>query len=285
MNKYDINYLRLLHRIQRYGKEKIDRTGVGTKSITGIMLKHNMEEGFPALTTKKLYFKTMATELEGFIKGNTNKQWLKDRYCNIWNQWCRPDIIPQYLNESERKTFMLNNSDLGPIYGAQWNKLNDFGESQIDYVQSKLKTDNSSRRMVVSAWNHNERHAMALEPCHVLWQVVVTDGQLDLLFYMRSVDVFLGLPFDMAQYALILSLLAYEHKLKPGILTCFAADTHIYHNQFEAVNEQLSRDTGDMELPALYIKDSFNTLQEFEASQVELVNYKPMPSIKVEVAV
>jgi len=285
MNNFDQAYLTLLENVFVNGKFKKDRTGIGTKSITGLMLQHNMADGFPALTTKKLYFKTMCVELEGFIKAKTNKQWFKDRGCNIWNQWCRPDYVPKNLTDIERKKIQLQTNDLGPIYGAQWNKKNDFGESQIDYVKKQLCYNNSSRRMVVSAWNHNERYSMALEPCHVLWQVVVTDNKLDLLFYMRSVDVFLGMPFDIAEYALILMLLAYEYNLTPGILTCFFADTHIYLNQHKAIEEHLSRKNKYFDLPELVIKDSFTTFKKFEAEHVELKNYNYLSAIKVEVAV
>jgi thymidylate synthase len=286
MNTYDIDYLKLIENIMINGTNKDDRTGIGTRSLTGTMIKHNMNNGFPALTTKKLFFNTMATELEGFLKGITSKQWFKDHGCNIWNNWCRPDIIPKGLSNLERIEFQRKNDDLGPIYGAQWNKKNKDGYSQIDHILNELRHNPISRRMVVSAWNHNERKTMALEPCHVLWQVVTRDNYLDLVFYMRSVDTFIGMPFDIASYGLLLSLLAKQFNYIPGILTGFFADTHIYNNHFDQVQEQVNRFDKIKPLPNLDINRSFYNIKDFNAQKdVSLFNYLYEPAIKAEVAI
>ena len=286
MNMYDREYIKLINKIMIYGTNKGDRTGVGTRSITGTMIKHNMSDGFPILTTKRVGFKTAATELEGFLIGNTSKKWLQDHNCNIWNEWCRPDHIPEDLNESGRKAFQLYHDDLGPIYGAQWNKKDNIGVSQLDFVLRELEYNPNSRRMLVSAWNHNDRRKMALEPCHVSWQVVVNDCCLDLVFYMRSVDVFLGMPFDMIVFGLLLSLLAKQFNLIPGTLTGFFADTHIYNNHFNQVQELASRHDKIKPLPTLLIHPTFNSIKEFNAKRdVELLYYIHEPAIKGDIAI
>lgn len=286
MNSYDRQYIQLIEEIMLDGTNKGDRTGVGTRSLTGTMLKHSMSGGFPILTTKKVGFKTAATELEGFLKGNTSKAWLQNRNCNIWNEWCRPDIIPANLNDDARKEFQLRHYDLGPIYGAQWNKEDELGVSQLDLVLRELEHNPNSRRMLVSSWCHEDRTKMALAPCHVTWQVVVNGNNLDLVFYMRSVDVFLGLPFDMILFGLLLSLLAKQFNFIPGNLTGFFADTHIYTNHFKQIQEQVNRYDKVKPLPTLIINDSFKYIKEFEAKRdVNLFDYQHAPAIKGDVAI
>ncbi len=279
----DQRYKDLLSNILKNGTQKGDRTGTGTKSITGAMVQHNMADGFPILTTKRIAFKTMSVELEGFLKGITDKRWYKDRGCNIWNSWSRPDIIPEGISDEERKKIQLESNDLGPIYGAQWRNFNGAGYDQLGVVLNSLENKPNDRRMVVSAWNPLQLHQMALPPCHLLFQVVVRGEFLDLVWYQRSVDIFLGLPFNIASYGLILSLLTKQFNYKPGILTGFLGDTHIYNNHIKQVEELLSREL--YPLPTLNISADFKDIREFDHSMVSLDGYKYHPTIKAPVAI
>lgn len=283
MNNLDIQYLNNLKNILNNGTEKKDRTGVGTYSISGTMIRHDMSEGFPALTTKKLFFKTMSVELEGFLKGITDKQWYKDRKCNIWNQWCRPSKIPNNLSDDERKKFQLEENDLGFIYGYQWRNFNSENHDQIKILLKMLENNPSSRRMIVSSWNPLQLEEMALPACHTMFQVIVRNEYLDLLWNQRSADYFLGVPFNIASYGLLLSLLAKQFGYKPGILTGFFGDSHIYKNHKEQVLTQISREP--YELPTLDISDQFNDVLTFESSMASLVNYNHHKVIKADIAV
>lgn len=286
MNTLDTQYVGLLTNILKNGTDKSDRTGTGTRSISGAMIRHDMAEGFPALTTKYLYFKTMATELEGFIKGVTDKRWYNERKCHIWDEWCNPKKIPSGLNDDDRKVAQFKENDLGPIYGYQWRNFNGDNFDQLQTVLNSLENKPTDRRMVVSAWNPLQLDEQALPPCHILWQVIVRGEALDLIWYQRSVDTFLGLPFNIASYGLLLSLLARQFGYKRGILTGFLGDTHIYNNHREQVEEQISRLTDAYELPSLTINESFNDIREFDSSRdIELVNYKYHPVIKAPIAI
>ncbi len=279
MNLLDTQYINLLRDILKNGTDKTDRTGVGTRSVSGRMIQHDMSEGFPALTTKKLYFKTMATELEGFLKGITDKRWYQKRGCGIWNEWSNKKTRPENINQEDWY-------DLGPIYGAQWRDFNGSGYDQIGYILNSLKNNPSDRRMIVSAWNPLQLDEMALPPCHFSFQVIIRGEYLDLLWNQRSVDCFLGLPFNIASYGLLLSLLAYQFSYKPGILTGFLGDTHIYNNHIDQVNEQISRLDNAYDLPQLKINNSFNSVLELDVSKdIELINYQYHSPIKAPIAV
>jgi thymidylate synthase len=191
-NTLDDKYLDLLERILHEGEHKANRTGVDTIALAGAMIEHDMAEGFPILTTKRVPFKSMATELEFFIKGLTSKKWLQDRGCTIWDEWCNPTKVP-YGKDEQTKAQMLLEDDLGPVYGKQWRDFNESGVDQLANIIHKLETDPSDRRMICSAWNPLQIHQQALPPCHVMWQVTVINGKLNLAWYQRSVDSFLGL--------------------------------------------------------------------------------------------
>jgi len=279
MNTLDTQYINLLEDVLKNGTDKNDRTGVGTRSVTGRMIQHNMSEGFPALTTKKLYFKTMAVELEGFIKGITDKRWYQERGCHIWDSWSSSKTRPKNISAEDWH-------DLGPIYGAMWRNFNNSGIDQLQQALDSLVNNPSSRRILVSAWNPQQLEESALPPCHYSFQFVTRNNYLDLVFNMRSVDCLLGMPFDIASYGLMLSLVSHQTGFKPGILTGFFADTHIYNNHFEQVKEQISRLDKAYDLPQLKINDSFKNILELNVSNdVELINYQYHPTIKANIAI
>jgi thymidylate synthase len=293
MNSYDSDYLGLLMRIMETGTVKEDRTGVGTKSISGTTIQHDMKNGFPALTLKKLPFKTMAVELEGFLKGITDKVWYKDKSCNIWNEWSRPDKTA-HLTGEELKKAQLDNRDLGPIYGWQLRHFggeydsfdsdySEVGWDQLSHVINRLRMVPTDRRLLVSYWDPDKLSMQALPPCHYSWQVIARNQFLDIVFNMRSVDMFLGFPFDFAHYALLVSLLARQTGLIPGTVTAFMGDTHIYKNQFDAVKELSKRD--GYALPSLTINNEFEDARAFTTNMVSLQNYISHDAIKVDIAV
>lgn len=278
---------------------KGNRTGIRAKSISGYMLEHDMSEGFPLLTTKSVPLKLIAVELEFFIKGLKDKQWLKDRGCHIWDDWCNPKKVP-YGNDEETKAKMAAENDLGYIYGCQWRRFNgvDSAESDIDKhdskavgydqfksVVDKLHNNPADRRMIVSAWNPNQLDEMALPPCHLLWQVVVTGENYDTLnlnWYQRSCDTPLGIPFNIASYALLLKLLAMEAGMKEGRLCGMLGDVHIYENQFEIAKQQLEREP--YPLPQLEIP-GFTNIYEWTYEQRKLINYQHHPKLDFPIAV
>ncbi|MFH1287016.1 MAG: thymidylate synthase [Candidatus Magasanikbacteria bacterium] len=287
-------YLDIVQHILDNGIKKTDRTGTGTIAVAGAMFEHNMETGFPLLTTKKMPFKMIATELEFFIKGITDKEWLKERGCHIWDEWCSPNKVP-YGHDEETKKKMMEEQDLGPIYGFQWRHFNapyesydtDYtgkGVDQLKYIVEKLKTDPSDRRMIVSAWNPSMMHEMALPPCHYNFQVTVLDGKLNLLWSQRSVDTMLGLPFNIASYALLLHLLAKEAGLGEGKLVGFLGDVHIYSNHLDGAKEQLSRDPNLYPLCKLET-EHFTNIFDWEAESTKVVGYESHPRIKFDIAV
>jgi len=287
-------YLDIVNRIFKEGKMKDNRTGVGTLAIAGAMFEHDMEKGFPLLTTKKVPFRNIKSELEFFIKGITDKQWLQDRKNPIWNEWASPLKAP-YGHSEEAKKKMAEERDLGPIYGFQWRHFGaDYdnydsnydgkGVDQLKNLVEKLKSNPMDRRMIVSAWNPTKLHEMGLPPCHYAFQVTVIDGKLNLLWNQRSVDTMLGLPFNIASYALLLHLLAKEAGLKEGKLVGFLADTHIYENHFEGAKEQLTRDPSEHSLPKLETKN-FTSIFEWKAEDTEVIGYESFDRIKFDIAV
>lgn len=289
------SYKEIVKHILTNGEVKHNRTGVDTLAIAGTMFQHNMKNGFPLLTTKFVPFRTMAVELEGFIKGITDKGWYQERKCKIWNEWCSPAIVP-YGNDERTKKLMMEENDLGPLYGWQWrhwngsyrghNHLPSFnpinGIDQLRNVINKLKTDPDDRRMIVSAWNPEQIKDMALPPCHYGFQVTVINGKLNLMWNQRSVDTALGLPFNIASYALLLILLAKESGFEPGTLTGFLGDTHIYVNHINGLTEQIQR--ASLKPPTLKFK-KFTSIFDFEHTDVVLCDYSHHEPIKFEIAV
>lgn len=232
MNKVDAEYFRVVNDILTNGRVKKNRTGIDTIGIFGTMIKFDMADGFPLLTTRKLPFKSTKVELEGFIKGITDKKWYQDRGCHYWDEWCNPQKVV-YGHSNESKSAMKDEPDLGKIYGYQWRNFNSSGYDQLKNVVNTLKTNPTDRRMIVSAWNPCELHEMALPPCHFWWMVGVEDDKLNLVWGQRSVDTVCGLPANISSYALLLHLLAKETGRKEGILVGQLVDTHIYVNHFE----------------------------------------------------
>ena len=300
MNKLDEQYRGILAELLYNGKEKGDRTGTGTLSKFGMQIRHNMKDGFPLLTTKKMAVKTMMTELKWFLKGDTNIKYLVDNNCNIWNgdaykayktKYGYDDIdAPLSMGEfiTKIKTdelFAKDNGDLGPIYGKQWRKWDkieddgmEYGLSEIDQIQNlinDLKTNPDSRRLMVSAWNVGELNQMTLPPCHYGFQCYVVDGKLSLMWSQRSVDTFLGLPFNIASYGMLLMLLCEETGYEPGDLIGNLGDTHLYNNHWEQAKEQIDRDGFDLPTIKLSNVDILNG--EFK---YQLINYHFNPSIK-----
>lgn len=281
MNGED-NYLSILKYVRENGTLKDNRTGTKAYTVPHMMIQHDMKNGFPLLTTKKMGIKSISAELEFFIKGLSDKKWLKDRGCNIWNDWCNPSKIPENLNEIERKKFQLEENDLGKVYGYQWRNFNSSDHDQLKNILDKLKNDPSDRRMLVSAWNPLQFDEMALPPCHLIWGVNIIGNKLNLWWMQRSVDTFLGLPYNLASYSILLKLLCEESGYEEGILSGFLADVHIYENHIDQVDEQLSREVFDT--PKLVIKN-FKSILEWEYTDLELVDYKSHSSIKAPIAV
>lgn len=284
MNTLDGAYQALLADVLENGTKKADRTGVGTISVSGRMLKHDMSEGFPILTTKRVPIKTVSIELEGFLRGITSKAWYQGKGCHIWDEWSNKDAMPQGLSDEDRKKWQLECDDLGPLYGYQWRNFNSQGCDQIQTLLDTLGKNPTSRRMVVSAWNPLQLKSMALDPCHFAFQVIVRGEYLDLVWFQRSCDCGLGIPFDLSSYGVLLSLLSKQFGYKPGVLTGMLGDTHIYLNHVDQVKEQLSRSPYD--LPTLSISDDFKTVLDFDAlNHIKLENYQSHPAIKMPIAV
>ena len=288
------SYLNIVQKILEHGTEKEDRTGTGTISVAGVLFEHEMSEGYPLLTTKKMPFKVMSTELEFFIKGIMDKQWLLDRNCHIWDEWANPQKAP-YGHDEESKKRMAEERDLGPVYGFQWRHFNapynnfdsDYtgqGVDQLGYVVETLKTNPSDRRMLVSAWNPAMKDQMALPPCHYAFQVTVTGNKLNLMWNQRSVDVMLGLPFNISSYALLLHLLAKEAGLEEGRLVGFLGDIHIYLNHIDGAKEQLSRDPNKYSLPKIETQN-FTNIFNWQSGDTTLIGYESYPRIKFDIAV
>ncbi len=287
-------YLDIVRRILETGQLKKNRTGIDALTIAGAMFEHDMSLGFPLLTTKKMPFKIIATELEFFIKGITDKRWLQDRNNHIWDEWANPSKAP-YGHTPDAKKKMFDERDLGPVYGFQWRhfgaEYENFdsnyegkGIDQLRNVIETLKKDPSDRRMIVSAWNPLARPKMALPPCHYAFHVVVIGDKLNLLWNQRSVDTMLGLPFNIASYAMLLHLLAKESGFKEGRLVGFLADVHVYKNQIEGAKEQLSRDPTKFKLPRI-VTEPFTSIFEWKAEDTKLLDYESYPKIEFEIAV
>lgn len=287
-------YLQIVKKILTEGEIKHNRTGINALSIAGVMFEHNMTDGFPLLTTKKMPFKCIATELEFFIKGITDKQWLKNHNNHIWDEWAHPQKAP-YGHDEESKARMAAERDLGAIYGFQWRHFNapyenydtDYtgqGIDQLKNVVDKLKTNPQDRRMIVSAWNPLQLDQMGLPPCHYSFQVTVINNRLNLMWNQRSIDVMLGLPFNIASYALLLHLLAKEANMEEGRLVGFLGDTHIYENHIEGAKLQLTRNPDEHKLCSIETKD-FTSIFDWQAEQTKKIAYASHPKIAFEIAI
>lgn len=285
-------YLDIVEKILKEGVRKENRTGVATIAIPGAMFEHDMSQGFPLLTTKSVPLRLVSSELEFFIKGITDKEWLKKRNNHIWDEWCSPDKV-KYGHDEETKQKMMEERELGPIYGWQWRNFGakyvaydkpheGEGVDQLKRVVNMLKENPTDRRMIVSAWNIVDFNRMALPPCHYSFQVTVIGDKLNLLWNQRSVDVALGLPFNIASYGLLLHLLAKETGLKEGKLVGFLGDTHIYENHVDGMKEQLKRKP--FPLPKINTKN-FKSIFEWEHTDSEIEGYEHHPKIKFEIAV
>lgn len=288
------SYLDIVNRVLKHGEPKTDRTGVGTLAIAGAMFEHDMAAGFPLLTTKKMPFKVIATELEFFIKGITDKLWLQNHKNHIWDEWASPTKAP-YGHSAKTKEQMQQERDLGPVYGFQWRHFNapyvnydtDYAGQGVDQLQNvieSLKKDPASRRMLVVAWNPSMLQQMALPPCHYAFQVTVINNRLNLLWNQRSVDTMLGLPFNIASYGLLLHLLAKEAGLKEGKLVGFLADVHIYKNHLDGAKEQLVRDPNLYPLATIETSN-FTSIYNWKADNTSVIGYQSHPKIVFEIAV
>ena len=258
-------YLDLLRDVMANGVDKKDRTGVGTRSVFGRQMRFDLSQGFPLMTTKKMHLKSIIYELLWFIKGDTNVKYLQDHGVRIWNEWAD------------------ENGNLGPVYGAQWRNWNGEGIDQLAEVINKLKTNPNDRRMIVSAWNVGKIAQMHLPPCHMMFQFYVAEGKLSCMLYQRSCDMFLGVPFNIASYALLTMMIAQVCGLQPGEFVHTLGDTHIYHNHFEQVKEQLSR--RPLALPKMHINPAVKDINDFVFEDFELADYQCYGAIKAQVAV
>ncbi len=261
-------YLDLLNRIMTEGIKKADRTGTGTLSVFGHQMRFNLEDGFPLLTTKKLHLKSIIYELLWFLKGDTNVRYLQEHGVRIWNEWAD------------------ENGDLGPVYGHQWRSWPDYDGGtidQIDNVIDLIKHHPDSRRMIVSAWNPAEVDSMALPPCHCLFQFYVADGRLSLQLYQRSADTFLGVPFNIASYALLLMMMAQVAGLKAGDFIHTTGDTHLYLNHLEQARLQLTRTP--RQLPRMILNKDVKNLFDFRYEDFSLEGYDPWEHISAKVSV
>jgi thymidylate synthase len=287
-------YLDIVKHILEKGERKENRTGMAAYTVAGAMFEHDMQKGFPLLTTKKVPFRLVASELEFFIKGITTKKWLQERNNHIWDEWASPKLAP-YGHTPEAKKKMLEEEDLGPIYGFQWRHFNapyekhnsnyeGKGIDQLKNLVNKLKSDPSDRRMIVSAWNPIQFSEMGLPPCHYAFQVTVINNKLNLLWNQRSVDTMLGLPFNIASYGLLLHLLAKEANMQEGKLVGFLADTHIYENHVAGAREQLARDVNKYKLPTIKT-ENFKTIFDWKYEDTKIENYESYPTIKFDIAV
>ena len=271
-------YLDLVNHVLATGSEKTDRTGTGTKSVFGYQMRFDLSKGFPLVTTKKIHFKSIVHELLWFLKGDTNIEYLQENGVRIWNEW------------ADEK------GNLGPVYGHQWRNWNSEGIDQIQEVINTLKTNPDSRRMVVSAWNPSvlpdtkvsfsenvANNKAALPPCHAFFQFYVADGKLSCQLYQRSADVFLGVPFNIASYALLTLMVAQVCGYEPGDFVHSFGDVHIYSNHFEQVKEQISR--APKALPEMHLNPEIKNIFDFTYNDFELINYDPYPLIKGKVAI
>jgi thymidylate synthase len=261
-------YLDLMRKILDEGVEQMDRTGTGTLSLFGAQMRFDLAQGFPLLTTKKLHLRSIIVELLWFLRGDTNVRWLQERKVRIWDEWADAE------------------GELGPVYGKQWRAWETSDGRHIDQIRNLIdliKRDPGSRRQIVTAWNSGEIDRMALAPCHCLFQTQVAGGRLNLQLYQRSADIFLGVPFNIASYALLTHMLAKECGLEPGVFVWTGGDCHLYSNHLDQAREQLSR--APRSLPALTLTDRGQAIDAYEPEDFVFENYDPHPHIAAPVAV
>ena len=261
-------YLDLMRKVIAEGHDKADRTGTGTRSLFGQQMRFDLSAGFPMLTTKKLHLRSILVELLWFLRGDTNVEFLRQNKVSIWDEWAD------------------SNGDLGPVYGKQWRSWTATDGSSIDQilqVQQQIRQTPDSRRMIVSAWNVADIDKMALPPCHLLFQFYVANGRLSCQLYQRSADLFLGVPFNIASYALLTMMMAESTGLQPGEFVHTLGDVHLYNNHLEQAELQLSR--APRSLPSLRIVQQRQSILDFEYADFELLNYDPHPHIAAKVAV
>ncbi|MGL5630247.1 MAG: thymidylate synthase [Mycoplasmoidaceae bacterium] len=285
-------YLNVAKKILNEGNNKIDRTQVGTKSIFGVQLRFNLQDGFPILTTKKINIKAVIYELLWFLKGDTNIKFLVDNNVNIWNEWpyekfklsksYNNETLSEFINKIKSdQDFADKHGDLGPIYGKQWRNFS--GVDQFKNLMDMIKSDPNSRRLIISAWNPAELPLMLLPPCHAFFQFYVSNGKLSCQLYQRSADFFLGVPFNISSYSLLTYMIAHVLNLDVGEYIQTIGDCHIYDNHITQINEQLLRKP--YKLPRLLIKRKVNSIFDFKYDDFEIFDYKYHPYIKGKVAV
>jgi thymidylate synthase len=261
-------YLDFLRQIKSHGVDRDDRTGVGTRSVFGYDMRFDLKQGFPLLTTKRVHFKSVAYELLWFLQGSTNTQFLTDNGVRIWNEWAD------------------ENGELGPVYGKQWRSWTDVSGDTVDQISELikgLKSNPLSRRHIVSAWNVGQLNKMALPPCHAFFQFYVADGCLSCKLTQRSADAFLGVPFNIASYSLLTHMVAAQCDLDVGEFIWSGGDCHIYHNHFDQVDEQLSRQPGS--LPTLSLIRRPESIFDYVFEDFQINDYSPLPTIKAKIAV
>ena len=261
-------YLQLLRHVLEHGAVKSDRTGTGTRSVFGWQMRFDLAEGFPLVTTKKLHLRSIIHELLWFLRGETSVEYLRDNGVTIWDEWADAD------------------GELGPVYGKQWRRWADGRGGEIDqirWVVDEIRRNPDSRRLVVSAWNVADLPAMALQPCHALFQFYVVDGRLSCQLYQRSGDIFLGVPFNIASYALLTHMVAQACDLGVGDFVHTLGDAHLYSNHFEQAREQLAREPRP--LPRLALNPAIRDLFDFSYEDIAIEGYDPLPAIKAPVAV
>ncbi|WP_026471196.1 thymidylate synthase [Alkanindiges illinoisensis] len=277
-------YLDLLKLVLEHGGKKSDRTGTGTVSVFGHQMRFDLSKGFPIVTTKRVHFRSVAIELLWFLRGDTNVQYLQDNKVTIWDEWATAEQTARFGRPA---------GELGPVYGHQWRNFgatqaadgsyNNDGFDQLKWLINEIKTNPNSRRLIVSGWNPREANEVALPPCHTLFQFFVQDGKLSCQLYQRSADIFLGVPFNIASYALLTHMIAQVCNLQVGDFVWTGGDCHLYSNHFEQAELQLSRDP--LPLPQLKLNPTVTDLFDFTFEDIELMGYEHHPAIKAPVAV
>ena len=277
-------YLNLLNLVLEQGGQKSDRTGTGTASVFGHQMRFDLSQGFPIVTTKRVHFRSVAIELLWFLRGDTNVQYLQDNKVSIWNEWSTAEQTARFGRPA---------GELGPVYGHQWRNFgatkntdgsyNNDGFDQLEWLINEIKTNPDSRRLIVSGWNPNEANEVALPPCHTLFQFFVQNGKLSCQLYQRSADIFLGVPFNIASYALLTHMVAQVCGLGLGDFIWTGGDCHLYSNHIEQAQLQLSREP--LPLPQLKLNPAINNLFDFKFEDIELIDYQHHAAIKADVAV
>lgn len=284
MTKNEQAYLDLIRYVYQHGTQKGDRTGTGTRSVFGAQMRFDLNDGFPLLTTKKIHTKSVIYELLWFLKGDTHVKYLQDNGVRIWNEWATAEQTARFGRQA---------GDLGAVYGHQWRNFgattdenghfNDDGIDQIHQVIEQIKDNPNSRRLIVTGWNPKEADQVALPPCHTLFQFFVADGKLSCQLYQRSADLFLGVPFNIASYALLTHMVAQVCGLSVGEFVWTGGDCHLYNNHFEQVQTQLNRKP--FALPTLQLNPNIDNIFDFTFDDIDIINYQSHPTIKAEVAV